>query len=162
MSPLLALLCVEGNFGTVPRKNLNEKIKSWLACDPRPSLLSLLTPQLSHRLACSCLNSKPLLLLLFLLLLVYCHLAPADHVPPRSPEKTQHLKPKLAQSGSWKDSTYRQCLYLQLECMEQELQLVGPRGFPKHHSHAQALRQLQTLKSCLRGQPGLLPPACAR
>uniref|UniRef100_A0A8C0XPL9 Uncharacterized protein n=1 Tax=Castor canadensis TaxID=51338 RepID=A0A8C0XPL9_CASCN len=77
-------------------------------------------------------------------------------------KKTQHLKPKLAQSGSWKDSTYRQCLYLQLECMEQELQLVGPRGFPKHHSHAQALRQLQTLKSCLRGQPGLLPPACAR
>ncbi|XP_011943420.1 PREDICTED: polycystic kidney disease protein 1-like 2 isoform X1 [Cercocebus atys] len=76
-------------------------------------------------------------------------------------EKTQCPKPKVAGSGPWKDSTYRQCLYLQLEHVEQGLRLVGPRGFPQHHSHARALRQLQTLKGCLGVQPGTWAPAHA-
>ncbi|KAK2085511.1 Polycystic kidney disease protein 1-like 2 [Saguinus oedipus] len=71
-------------------------------------------------------------------------------------------KSKLALSGPWKDSAYRQCLYLQLEHVEQELRMVGPRGFPQHHSHALALRQLQTLKGCLGIQPGTWAPAHAR
>ncbi|KAM4833715.1 polycystin-1-like protein 2 [Thomomys bottae] len=74
--------------------------------------------------------------------------------------KTQHSKPELVSSGLWKDSIYSQCLYLQLEHIEEELHLVGPRAFLQHHSYAQALRQLQTLKRCLRGQPG--PQASAR
>uniref|UniRef100_A0A8D2FFS5 Uncharacterized protein n=1 Tax=Theropithecus gelada TaxID=9565 RepID=A0A8D2FFS5_THEGE len=77
-------------------------------------------------------------------------------------EKTQCPKPKVAGSGPWKDSAYRQCLYLQLEHVEQELRLVGPQGFPQHHSHARALRQLQTLKGCLGVQPGTWAPAHAR
>ncbi|KAM8774755.1 LOW QUALITY PROTEIN: polycystin-1-like protein 2 [Rhynchonycteris naso] len=61
-------------------------------------------------------------------------------------------------SDLWKDSVYRQCLYLQLEYVEQKLRLVGPRGFP-YQSYTRALRQLQTLKGCLRGPLGTLPPA---
>ncbi|XP_064239027.1 polycystin-1-like protein 2 isoform X2 [Aotus nancymaae] len=76
-------------------------------------------------------------------------------------ENMQCPKPKVALSGSWKDSAYRQCLYLQLEHVEQELRMVGPRGFPQHHSHALALRQLQTLKGCLGVQPGTWAPAHA-
>ncbi|XP_070941099.1 polycystin-1-like protein 2 isoform X1 [Macaca nemestrina] len=76
-------------------------------------------------------------------------------------EKTQCPKPKAAWSGPWNDSAYRQYLYLQLEHVEQGLQLVGPRGFPQHHSHARALRQLQTLKGCLGVQPGTWTPAHA-
>ncbi|XP_003938130.2 polycystin-1-like protein 2 [Saimiri boliviensis] len=76
-------------------------------------------------------------------------------------ENMQRPKPKVALSGPWKDSAYRQCLYLQLEHVEQELRMVGPRGFPEHHSHALALRQLQTLKGCLGIQPGTWAPAHA-
>nr|XP_054308741.1 polycystic kidney disease protein 1-like 2 [Pongo pygmaeus] len=76
-------------------------------------------------------------------------------------EKSQCPKPEVARSGPWKDSAYRQCLYLQLEHIEQELRLVGPQGFPQPHSHAQALRQLQTLKGCLGVQPGTWAPARA-
>ncbi|XP_046290740.1 polycystin-1-like protein 2 isoform X1 [Marmota monax] len=73
-------------------------------------------------------------------------------------EKAQCQEPMLAPSSPWKGSAYRQCLYLQLQHLEQELRLVGPGGFPRH-SHAQALRQLQTLKGCLGGQLGILAPA---
>ncbi|KAL1784629.1 polycystic kidney disease protein 1-like 2 [Sigmodon hispidus] len=65
-----------------------------------------------------------------------------------------HPKPKLAVSELWKDSIYRRCLYLQLERVERELQLVGPQGFLHQHSHAEALKQLHVLKSHLWGQPG--------
>uniref|UniRef100_A0A8C5LJS9 Polycystin-1-like protein 2 n=1 Tax=Jaculus jaculus TaxID=51337 RepID=A0A8C5LJS9_JACJA len=68
-------------------------------------------------------------------------------------EETWCPKAELDRSGTWKDSAYRQCLYLQLEHVEQELRLVGPQGFPHSHSHAQALQQLHILKSCLGGQP---------
>nr|XP_023493143.1 polycystic kidney disease protein 1-like 2 [Equus caballus] len=67
--------------------------------------------------------------------------------------------PTVGASDPWKDSAYRQCLYLQLEHLEQALLLVGPQGFPQGQSHAGALRQLQTLKRRLGGQPGTLPPA---
>ncbi|XP_069871843.1 polycystin-1-like protein 2 [Dipodomys merriami] len=76
--------------------------------------------------------------------------------------KTRHPKPELASSALWKDSTCRQCLYLQLEHVEKELRLVVPRAFPQHHSYAQALRQLQTLKRCLGGQCGPRVPAHTR
>ncbi|XP_021494524.1 polycystin-1-like protein 2 isoform X1 [Meriones unguiculatus] len=69
-------------------------------------------------------------------------------------ENSWHPKPKLVVSGLWKDSVYRRCLYLQLEHVERELQLVGPQGFLHDHSHAQALRQLHVLKGHLWGQPG--------
>nr|Q7TN88.1 RecName: Full=Polycystin-1-like protein 2; Short=Polycystin-1L2; AltName: Full=PC1-like 2 protein; AltName: Full=Polycystic kidney disease protein 1-like 2; Flags: Precursor [Mus musculus]AAO32797.1 polycystic kidney disease 1-like 2 [Mus musculus] len=69
-------------------------------------------------------------------------------------ENTWHPKPELAVRGLWKDSVYRRCLYLQLEHVERELQLLGPQGFLHHHSHAQALRQLHVLKGHLWGQPG--------
>lgn len=70
--------------------------------------------------------------------------------------------PTVGASDPWKDSAYRQCLYLQLEHLEQALLLVGPQGFPQGQSHARALRQLQTLKRRLGGQPGTLPPARTR
>ncbi|KAM7058305.1 LOW QUALITY PROTEIN: polycystin-1-like protein 2 [Molossus nigricans] len=73
-------------------------------------------------------------------------------------EKVQGLAREVA-SALWKNGGYGQRLYLQLEHVEQELQLVGPRDFPQCQSHARALRQLQTLKGCLRGQLGTLPPA---
>ncbi|XP_053762669.1 polycystic kidney disease protein 1-like 2 [Panthera pardus] len=62
-------------------------------------------------------------------------------------------------SDPWKDNAYRRCLYLQLEHMEQELQLVGPRGFSQCQSHARALSQLQTLKGRLGGRLGTPPQA---
>ncbi|XP_016052978.1 PREDICTED: polycystic kidney disease protein 1-like 2 [Miniopterus natalensis] len=74
-------------------------------------------------------------------------------------EKMQCLTCGMGPSDPWKNSVYRQCLYLQLEQVEQELRLVGPQGFPQCQSHARALTQLQTLKGCLKGQLGTLPPA---
>uniref|UniRef100_A0A8D1BLF4 Polycystin-1-like protein 2 n=1 Tax=Sus scrofa TaxID=9823 RepID=A0A8D1BLF4_PIG len=59
---------------------------------------------------------------------------------------------------AWKDLAYRQCLYLQLEHVEQELLLVGTRGYSQCQSHTQALRQLQTLKGYLGEQAGTLSP----
>ncbi|ELW62970.1 Polycystic kidney disease protein 1-like 2 [Tupaia chinensis] len=85
---------------------------------------------------------------------------PLTLVSVREKQKVQHSKPTVARRGLWKDSTYGQCLYLQLERVEQELQLVGPHGFPRSHSHAQALRRLQTLKSCLKAQPGATTLVC--
>ncbi|KAM9607618.1 polycystin-1-like protein 2 [Trichechus inunguis] len=73
-------------------------------------------------------------------------------------EKMRCLIPEVSPGGSQKDRVYRQCLYLQLEHMEHELRLLGPRGFPQHQSHARALRQLQTLKDNLGGQPGIPGP----
>lgn len=72
------------------------------------------------------------------------------------------LTPEVGLSNPQKDSVYRQCLYLQLEYVEQELRLVGPRSFPQHQSHARALRQLQTLKGYLAGQLGTTLPAHTR
>ncbi|XP_052023259.1 polycystic kidney disease protein 1-like 2 [Apodemus sylvaticus] len=70
------------------------------------------------------------------------------------PENTWHPKPQLAVDGLWKDAIYRRCLYLQLEHLERELQLLGPQSFLHRHSHAQALRQLRVLKGHLWGQSG--------
>uniref|UniRef100_A0A673UEU7 Uncharacterized protein n=1 Tax=Suricata suricatta TaxID=37032 RepID=A0A673UEU7_SURSU len=70
----------------------------------------------------------------------------------------QMLRPRDPQ----KDKAYRQCLYLQLEHMEHELQLVGPRGSFQCQSHARALSQLQTLKGYLGGQLGAPPLAHTR
>uniref|UniRef100_G3TXS3 Uncharacterized protein n=1 Tax=Loxodonta africana TaxID=9785 RepID=G3TXS3_LOXAF len=80
----------------------------------------------------------------------------------RVKEKTQCPMPEVSLAGSQKDSAYRQCLYLQLEHVEHELQLLGPHGFPQHQSHTQALRQLQILKGCLGGQLGTSGPAYPR
>ncbi|XP_008584536.1 PREDICTED: polycystic kidney disease protein 1-like 2 isoform X1 [Galeopterus variegatus] len=66
-------------------------------------------------------------------------------------EKMWCPKPYVGPNGPWKDNAFRQCLYFQLEQVEQELRLVGAQGFPQHHSYARALRQLQTLKGCLGG-----------
>ncbi|XP_072588067.1 polycystin-1-like protein 2 [Vulpes vulpes] len=74
-------------------------------------------------------------------------------------ERMQCLMPEVVPSDSLKDNAYKQCLYLQLEYMEQELQLVGPHGFPQGQSHTRALSQLQMLKGRLRGQLGTPPPA---
>ena len=71
----------------------------------------------------------------------------------------QCLMPEVVPSDSLKDNAYKQCLYLQLEYMEQELQLVGPHGFPQGQNHTRALSQLQMLKGRLRGQLGTPPPA---
>ncbi|KAF6078991.1 hypothetical protein HJG60_015036 [Phyllostomus discolor] len=73
-------------------------------------------------------------------------------------EKTQCLTHEVGPGDPWKNSVYRQCLYFQLEHLEQELRLVGPGGFPHCQSQAWALRQLQTLKRSLRGHLDTLPP----
>ncbi|XP_002917769.2 LOW QUALITY PROTEIN: polycystic kidney disease protein 1-like 2 [Ailuropoda melanoleuca] len=77
----------------------------------------------------------------------------------RVKEQMRCLLPEAGPSDPQKDNAYKQCLYLQLEHMEQELQLVGPCGFPQSQNHAQALSQLQMLKGCLGGQLGTPPPA---
>ncbi|KAM9046589.1 LOW QUALITY PROTEIN: polycystin-1-like protein 2 [Megaptera novaeangliae] len=74
-------------------------------------------------------------------------------------KKMQCPRPEVGPRDAWKDSAYRQCLYLQLEHLEQELLLWEPQGFSRCQSHTQALGQLQTLKGCLGGQPGTPPPA---
>ncbi|XP_005409414.1 PREDICTED: polycystic kidney disease protein 1-like 2 isoform X2 [Chinchilla lanigera] len=73
-------------------------------------------------------------------------------------ERTQGPGPELALQDLWKDDAHRQCLYRQLEHLEQELQLLGPHSFPQRHGHARALRQLQTLK----GHLGVATPTHAR
>lgn len=70
--------------------------------------------------------------------------------------------PKVGPSDAWKDLAYRQCLYLQLEHVEQELLLVGTRGYSQCQSHTQALRQLQTLKDYLGEEAGTLSPKHTR
>ncbi|GAB1293700.1 Polycystic kidney disease protein 1-like 2 [Apodemus speciosus] len=72
-------------------------------------------------------------------------------------ENTWRPKSKLAVDGLWKDGIYRRCLYLQLEHLERELQLVGPQGFLHRQSHAQALRQLRVLKGHLWGTTAWYP-----
>ncbi|XP_043293117.1 polycystic kidney disease protein 1-like 2 [Cervus canadensis] len=74
-------------------------------------------------------------------------------------ENMQRLRPKVGPSDAWKNSAYRQCLYLQLEHLEQELLLLEPQGSSQGQSRTRALGQLQTLKGCLVAQAGTLPPA---
>ncbi|XP_047565947.1 polycystic kidney disease protein 1-like 2 [Lutra lutra] len=76
-------------------------------------------------------------------------------------EQMRCLMPEVGPSDPQKDNVYKQCLYLQLEHMEQELRLVGPCGFPQSQSHARALSQLQMLKGYLGGQLGTPPSAYA-
>nr|XP_003462903.1 polycystic kidney disease protein 1-like 2 [Cavia porcellus] len=73
-------------------------------------------------------------------------------------ERTQCPGPEAAWMDLWKDATRRQYLYGQLEHLERELQLLGPRGFPQQQDHARALGQLRTLK----GHLGVAAPARAR
>ncbi|XP_004690218.1 PREDICTED: polycystic kidney disease protein 1-like 2 [Condylura cristata] len=81
-------------------------------------------------------------------------------VPVQVTDKRQLTTPEEGLSDPWKDSVYRQCLYLQLERMEQLLQLVEPhQGFSQTQSHARALKQLQSLKGCLGGRRGTPPLA---
>ncbi|XP_076989221.1 polycystin-1-like protein 2 isoform X2 [Tamandua tetradactyla] len=85
--------------------------------------------------------------------------------PVHVKEKTQRPAPEVAMCGPEKDSAYRQCLYAQLEHVEQELRLLEPQGFPQCHSHARALRQLRTLQEGLGTQPstpGPAGPCCPR
>nr|XP_058135506.1 polycystin-1-like protein 3 [Dasypus novemcinctus] len=79
--------------------------------------------------------------------------------PRHVKEKTRCPVPEAALSGPQRDSAYKQCLYGQLEAVEQELRLVGPLGFPQRQSHARALGQLQALKRHLGTQPRLAAPA---
>ncbi|XP_052512125.1 polycystic kidney disease protein 1-like 2 [Budorcas taxicolor] len=74
-------------------------------------------------------------------------------------EDMQRPRPTAGPSDAWKNSTFRQCLYLQLEHLEQELLLLEPQGSSQGQSHTRALGQLQTLKGCLVAQAGTLPPA---
>ncbi|XP_007937387.1 LOW QUALITY PROTEIN: polycystic kidney disease protein 1-like 2 [Orycteropus afer afer] len=74
-------------------------------------------------------------------------------------EKMWCPTPQVSPGGPQKASCYRQCLYAQLEHMEWALRLLGPLRFPQGQSHAQALRQLQTLKGCLGVQPRTVGPA---
>ncbi|KAI4534073.1 hypothetical protein MG293_014933 [Ovis ammon polii] len=74
-------------------------------------------------------------------------------------EDMQRPRPTEGPSDAWKNSAFRQCLYLQLEHLEQELLLLEPQGSSQSQSHSRALGQLQTLKGCLVAQAGTLPPA---
>ena len=92
-----------------------------------------------------------------------CHSAPADALSlPCPPENMQRSRPKVGPSDAWKNSAFRQCLYRQLEHLEQELLLLEPRGSSQGQNHTRALGQLQTLKGYLVAQAGTLPPAHSR
>ncbi|XP_006888947.1 PREDICTED: polycystic kidney disease protein 1-like 2 [Elephantulus edwardii] len=80
----------------------------------------------------------------------------------RIKEKMQCPLPEVSSDSPLEVSAYRQCLYSQLEQVEWGLRLLGPHGFPRPQSHGQALRQLQTLKSCLGELPDTSGPAYSR
>ncbi|XP_021264638.1 polycystic kidney disease protein 1-like 2 [Numida meleagris] len=67
-------------------------------------------------------------------------------------EKTRSPTPE---KGTWeqlKYSDYNRCLYMQLQHVEMELELLGPHKFQMPQSYTQAVRQVQHMKNLLQNQ----------
>lgn len=51
-----------------------------------------------------------------------------------------------------KYSDYNRCLYMQLQHVEMELELLGPHTFQMPQSYTQAVRQVQHMKNLLENR----------
>ncbi|NXO69413.1 PK1L2 protein, partial [Phainopepla nitens] len=67
-------------------------------------------------------------------------------------EKTRSPTPEKRICGQLKYSDYRHCLYVQLQHVEMELELLGPHKFQMPQSYTQAVCQVQHMKNLLENQ----------
>uniref|UniRef100_A0A8C6YL57 Uncharacterized protein n=1 Tax=Nothoprocta perdicaria TaxID=30464 RepID=A0A8C6YL57_NOTPE len=66
-------------------------------------------------------------------------------------EKTSPT-PEKGMYEQLKYSDYNRCLYMQLQHVEMELELVGPHAFQMPQSYTQAVRQVQHMKNLLESR----------
>uniref|UniRef100_A0A8C4TYZ8 Polycystic kidney disease protein 1-like 2 n=1 Tax=Falco tinnunculus TaxID=100819 RepID=A0A8C4TYZ8_FALTI len=67
-------------------------------------------------------------------------------------EKTRSPTPEKGMSEQLKYSDYNRCLYIQLQHVEKELELLGPHKFQMPQSYTQAIHQVQHMKNLLKNQ----------
>ncbi|XP_057257928.1 polycystic kidney disease protein 1-like 3 [Pezoporus wallicus] len=67
-------------------------------------------------------------------------------------EKTRSPTPEKGMCERLKSSDYNRCLYMQLQHVELELELLGPHKFQMPQSYAQAVCQVQHLKNLLENR----------
>ncbi|NWI70106.1 PK1L2 protein, partial [Todus mexicanus] len=67
-------------------------------------------------------------------------------------EKTRSPTPEKGTCERPKYSDYNRCLYMQLQHVEMELELLGPHKFQMPQSYTQAVRQVQHMKNLLENQ----------
>ncbi|NXK49451.1 PK1L2 protein, partial [Chauna torquata] len=67
-------------------------------------------------------------------------------------EKTRSPTPEKGMCERLKYSDYNRCLYMQLQHVEMELELLGPHKFQMSQSYTQAVRQVQHMKNLLESQ----------
>ncbi|NXW14670.1 PK1L2 protein, partial [Circaetus pectoralis] len=67
-------------------------------------------------------------------------------------EKTRSPTPEKGMCERLKYSDYNRCLYMQLQHVEMELELLGPHTFQMPQSYTQAVRQVQHMKNLLENQ----------
>ncbi|NXG73156.1 PK1L2 protein, partial [Baryphthengus martii] len=67
-------------------------------------------------------------------------------------EKPRSPTPEKGTCERLKHSDYNRCLYIQLQHVEMELELLGPHQFQMPQSYAQAVRQVQHMKNLLENQ----------
>uniref|UniRef100_A0A452IJP1 Uncharacterized protein n=1 Tax=Gopherus agassizii TaxID=38772 RepID=A0A452IJP1_9SAUR len=63
-------------------------------------------------------------------------------------EKTRSPTPEKGMGERLKHNDYNRYLYMQLQHVEMELELLGPHKFQKAQSYIQAVRQVQHMKGC--------------
>uniref|UniRef100_A0A8B9SZV7 Uncharacterized protein n=1 Tax=Anas platyrhynchos TaxID=8839 RepID=A0A8B9SZV7_ANAPL len=67
--------------------------------------------------------------------------------------KVTHLPtPEKGTCERLKHNDYNRCLYMQLQHVEMELELLGPHKFQMPQSYTQAVRQVQHMKNLLKNQ----------
>ncbi|GAB0195474.1 polycystic kidney disease protein 1-like 2 [Grus japonensis] len=67
-------------------------------------------------------------------------------------EKTRSSTPEKGMCERLKYSDYNRCLYMQLQHVEMELELLGPHKFQMPQSYTQAVRQVQHMKNLLENR----------
>uniref|UniRef100_A0A8B9Z831 Uncharacterized protein n=1 Tax=Buteo japonicus TaxID=224669 RepID=A0A8B9Z831_9AVES len=67
-------------------------------------------------------------------------------------EKTRSPTPEKGTCERLKYSDYNRCLYMQLQHVEMELELLGPHTFQMPQSYTQAVRQVQHMKNLLENR----------
>ncbi|OWK61648.1 Polycystic kidney disease protein 1-like 2 [Lonchura striata] len=67
-------------------------------------------------------------------------------------EKTRNLTPEKRICDQLKCNDYHRCLYMQLQHIEMELELLGPHKFQMPQSYTQAVCQVQHMKNLLENQ----------
>uniref|UniRef100_A0A8C3LVU0 Polycystic kidney disease protein 1-like 2 n=1 Tax=Chrysolophus pictus TaxID=9089 RepID=A0A8C3LVU0_CHRPC len=77
---------------------------------------------------------------------------PTSKVNSFPAEKTRSPTPEKGMCERLKCSDYNRCLYMQLQQVEMELELLGPHKFQMPQSYTQAVRQVQHMKNLLQNQ----------